>query len=94
MGCEGMTPAVCPEQLGECCTPYSGRGDWGTTERVRKQEFCCRHYNFEMHARHPKGAAGEAVEFTGVLLGCLEVIGIQMTFKGMDWVIADRGSEE
>lgn len=54
-------------------TIYSGRGDWGTNECVRKQEFCCRHYNFDMRARHVNVAAEEAVEFTGALLGCLEV---------------------
>lgn len=48
-----------------------------------------------MQTRHPKGAAEEAVEFTvEVLLGRLEVISIQMTIQGIDWVIADRGSGE
>lgn len=40
-------------------TVYSGEEDWQTNECVRKQELCCRHYDFEMHARHPNGAAKE-----------------------------------
>lgn len=76
-------------------TIYSGGEDWQTNEYVGKQELCCRRYYFEMHDRHPNGAAKEEMEFRGkVLLGYLEVINIQMALKGMDQIgtVGSKGS--
>lgn len=56
--------------------------------------FLCRCYNFEVLARHPRGAAEEAGFRRAVPLGHLEVIRLQVAFKGMDWVTPSRGSGE
>lgn len=45
-----------------------------------------------MHARHLHGAAEEVGFRRQVLLGHLEVLGLQVAFEGMVWVTPSRGS--
>lgn len=95
-----MTPGFCPKQLDKwlfaMVVPFAQEGKTrGGVSVWGNQEFCWRHYNVEMHARHPNGPAEGAVEFRGeVLSGYSEVVSIQMAFKGMEWVIPPRSSGE